>query len=273
MAVERFSLNQSKIDTLKQEMNYAQVIARLPKQKVVILDWSAVLSHFEDDEGTVWDLDISTYGDETGHGYLGASLHSSLGSVSAVIHSLSDGAKAAIDLALWEATNNNADFIYYKYAENVVGDFSLVPRNGNIVRSLLFVYGNILIELSYATYEDQQDVLSIARYLQVIMDKAVVANPEGALPARPAFQYSVGSQQIKAGRTFKVTVTPDYDQTVVNFDVAEDMLSANIEYEEGLGDGVYRFTAKAAGAGTVAFSVMDKKTLWTFTDMLTVNID
>jgi len=273
MAFERFSLNQNKIDILKQEMNYPQVIAQLPEQKIIILDWVAALENFKDDEGTVWNLDISAYGDETGHGYLDASLHSPRGSVSIVIHSLSEGVKAAVDLALWEATNNNADFIYYKYAEHAIGDFSLVPRNGNIVRSLLFVYGNILIELTHPTYEDRQDVISIARHLQITMDKAVAANPEGTPPPRPIFQYSVGSQQIKLGRTFKVTVTPDYDQAVVGFDVAEEVLSENIEYEEDLGGGVYKFTAKAAGVGTVAFSVMDKKTLWTFTDTFKVNID
>jgi len=272
MAFERFSLNQDKIDTLKREMNYTQVIARLPEEKIVILDWETALNHFKDDEGTVWNSNNISYGDEAGHGYLDASLRSTHGQVGVVIHSLSEGAKTAIDLALWEATNSNADFIYYKYAENVVGEFSLVPRDGKIVRSIYFVYGNILIKLTHSNYEARQDVLSIARYLQVVMEKAVKINPQGMFPVRPMFQYSVGSQQIKARQTFNVTVTPDYDQALVRFDVAEEMLSENIEYEENLGDSVYKFTAKVAGSGTVAFKVMDKKTLWAFTDTFTVNI-
>ncbi len=272
MAFERFSLNQDKIDTLKREMNYTQVIARLPEEKIVILDWEVALKRFNDDEGTIWSSSNISYGDEAGHGYLDASLHSARGQVGVVIHSLSEGAKTAIDLALWEATNSNADFIYYKYAKNVVGEFSLLPRDGGIVRSIYFVYGNILIKLIHSDYDAKQDVLSIARYLQVLMEKAVKINSQGMPPVRPMFQYSASSQQIKARQTFNVTVTPGYDQALVRFGVAEEMLSENVEYEENLGDGVYKFTAKAAGSGTVAFKVMDKKTLWAFTDTFTVNI-
>ena len=57
------------------------------------------------------------------------------------------------------------------------------------------------------------------------------------------------------------------------FRVAKDLISNNIEYQENLGDGVYKFTAKAVGIGTAAFSLLDKKTLWAFTDTVTVHID
>ncbi len=84
MAFERFSLNQDKIDTLKREMNYTQVITRLPEEKIVILDWEVALKRFNDDEGTLWNSSNISYGDEAGHGYLDASLHSARGQVGVV---------------------------------------------------------------------------------------------------------------------------------------------------------------------------------------------
>ena len=61
MARERPSVNQDKIDVIKREMNYAQFIHRLPKDKLVILDWQALLSAFKDSEGVTWRADDGSY--------------------------------------------------------------------------------------------------------------------------------------------------------------------------------------------------------------------
>ena len=59
--------------------------------------------------------------------------------------------------------------------------------------------------------------------------------------------------------------------------VGPDVLSGLIVYPFDQAKAVlqqYReFAAKAPGPGTVAFSLMDKKTLWVFTDTVTVNIE
>jgi hypothetical protein len=200
-------------------------------------------------------------------------LRSDKGNIRIVVNSLSLGQEDAIDLALWEATNSNALFVYYKHEPNSFSTFCLVPREGDIVDAVKFVYGNIVIELNQPAFDT--DVLPVARALQSAMEKAVAANPEGRLPARPKITYTVTPTRITVGESFTVTAKfgAGHKRDPMTFDVASELVSSNIEYEEDLGEGVYKFTAKAAGPGTVAFSLLDKKTLWVFTDSVPVNID
>jgi len=55
--------------------------------------------------------------------------------------------------------------------------------------------------------------------------------------------------------------------------VAEKFLTNNIEYERDMGNNTYQFSVKSAGEGRVAFNLMDRKTLWVFTDTVMVDID
>ena len=220
-----------------------------------------------------WRADDGSYNSFPERGRLKINLDSDKGSIRVIVHSLSQGQEDAIDLALWEATNSNAPFVYYKYDPHCFSTFCLIPRQGSTVESMTFVYGNIMIELRHSG--SGHDVLSVARYLYSAMEKAVAANPEGRLPARPKITYTVAPAQIKAGDGFTVTAKFGAGQQKEprTFDVAGELVSGNVEYEEDLGDNVYKFTAKAAGQGTVSFKLLDKKTLWVFTDSVTVNIE
>lgn len=269
----RPSINQPKIDVIKQEMNFEQFIRQLPPDKRVILDWQALLNEFKDTDGTIWRVDYSSYSFRAEHGVLGLNLKSNQGILGLSVHSLSQGQEDAIDLALFDSTNSNASFVSYKYEPQCPGTFCLVPRHDNNLGSMMFVYGNILIKLNCA--ESGSNCQSVARFLQASMEKAVVRNPEGNLPSRPQITYVVTPKRVKAGESFTVTaefgggynLDPDF------FDVGKELLSSNIEYEEELRSGVYKFTAKSAGPGTVAFSLLDKKTLWVFTDNVPLTIE
>ena len=277
MALERPrpSINQDKIDVIKREMKFEQFIRQLPPDKRVILDWPALLSEIKDEEGVVWRM---RKGDEPGlfqvhHGELTTRLLSDKNNVHLNIHSLSLGQEDAIDLALFISTNSNAPFVPYKYEPQCFSTLCLVPRQTNTGKSVIFVYGNIAVDLTH--YGSDYNVLPLARALHAAMQKAVAANPDGKLPARPHISYAVDRTPIKVGETFTVTAKCGGGARLDpgTFDVAQDVVSDNIEYEKDLGNGVYKFTAKAAGIGTVAFSLLDKKTLWVFTDTVTVHID
>ncbi len=277
MAGARFlisPLNQDKLDTLKREMGYEAVINQLPKDKLVILDWENALKVFKDTEGRVWRISYPSSSARTYQGDLTANLKSGNEEMHIVVHSMSLGQKDAVNLALWQATNTNAPFIWYKHDPRCFSDFCLTPRMSDNVSDVKFNYGNILIELNRLAGDDK-NVLPVAQYLQSIMEKAVAENPDQKLPSRPKIVYTVNPTQIKSGETFTVTTKsgPGYQKALWAFDVAPDMISDNIDYKEDLGDGVHKFTAKAAGKGTISFSLMDKKTLWVFTDTVSVNIE
>jgi len=70
-----------------------------------------------------------------------------------------------------------------------------------------------------------------------------------------------------------VSVSPSEIDPAWEFDVAEKFLSHNIEYEQQMANNTYRFSVKSAGEGRVAFHLMDRKTLWVFTDTIIVDID
>lgn len=276
MALERPrpSINQRKIDVIKQEMNFAQFIRQLPPDKRVILDWPALLSEFKDAEGVVWRATDGSSSFDTGHGEIGVTLKSNTNDgngIGITIHSLSLGQEDAIDLALFDSTNSNAPFVPYKYEPQCVGTFCLVPRQGDAAEEMMFVYGNILIKLRCSG----GSILPIARALQFAMEKAVAVNPEGKLPARPKITYTVNPTHIKVGESFTVTAkfSAGLQMDPKTFGVAKELLSNNIEYKKNLGGGVYRFNANAPGPGTVAFSLLDKKTLWVFTDTVPVTIE
>lgn len=275
MAEERLSLNQDKLDALKQEMNYTQFIRQLPPDKRVILDWQALLSVIKDDEGIIWRThsEDASYGYQAGHGRLKTHLRSDSVNITIVAHSLSQGQKEAIDAALFDATNSNAPFVPYKFEPHCFSTLCLIPRQQDVVESILFVYGNIMIDL--VSSDSEYNVLPFARALHAAMQKAVAANPEGKLPARPHVSYTVNPTRVKVGENF--TVTAKFDGSAQldpkTFRVAKKLISSNIEYQKNLGAGVYKFTAKAAGMGTAAFGLFDKKTLWVFNDNVTVHID
>ena len=277
MALERPrpSINQDKIDVIKREMNFPQFIRQLPPDKRVILDWASLLSGFKDAEGTTWRTraDGCSYSRRAEHGALDTRLRSDKGNIQIVVNSLNQGQEDAIDWALWDATNSNAPFVPRKYEPQCFSTLCLIPRQQSTVEFMSIVYGNIAINLTQ--YGSGNDVRPVARYLQSAMEKAVAANPEQRLPPRPKVVYTVSPTRIKAGETFTVTAkfSAGHQRDPRSFDVANELLSSNIEYEEDLGGDVYKFTAKAAGQGTVAFSLLDKKTLWVFTDTVTVDID
>lgn len=277
MALERPrpSLNQGKIDVIKHEMDFPRFIQQLPPDKRIILDWPALLSEIKDAEGVVWRM---RKGDEPSlfqahHGELTTRLRSDNNNVHLNIHSLSLGQEDAIDLALFTSTNSNAPFVPYKYEPQCFSTLCLVPRQANIVKSVIFVYANIVVDLTH--YGSDYNVLPLARTLHTAMQKAAAANPEGKLPAWPRITYTVNPARAKAGETFTITVKFGEGAKLDphTFDVAQDLISNNIEYEEDLGGGVFRFTAKSPGMGTAAFSLLDKKTLWVFTDTVTVHVD
>lgn len=267
----RPSINQSKIDVIKQEMNFPRFIQQLPPDKRVIIDWPALLSEIKDTEGTVWRAIDTSYSCDTEHGEMEVHLKSGKDSIGVSIHSLTQGQEDAIDWALWNATNSNAPFVYFKHEPNCFSSFCLVPRKGNVVESIFFVYGNIAVKLTKYGY----DVLPLARALHAAMQKAVAANPEGKLPDRPKIIYTVNPPRVNAGEGYTVTAKFDGGAQLdpKGFRVAEELISNNIEYQENLGAGVYKFIAKTAGMGTAAFSLFDKKTLWVFTDSVTVHVD
>jgi hypothetical protein len=51
------------------------------------------------------------------------------------------------------------------------------------------------------------------------------------------------------------------------------LVSDNIEYQEDATEGVFRYTALAVGPGTVSVDLLDKQTLWVFTDTVPVNVE
>ena len=274
MAIERPrpSINQDKIDVIKREMNFPQFIRQLPPDKRVVVNWPVLLSEFKDAEGTIWRV---RKGDEpiifeSEHGELTTRLQSDKYSIHIGVHSLSRGQEDAIDLALFSSTNSNAPFVPYKYEPNCVSTFCLIPRQRSAAESLIFVYGNIAIDLTH--YGSGCDVRPVARYLQSAMEKAVAANPEQRLPPRPKIVYTVTPTQVKVGETFTVTLPTDYPNAQWDFGFSAELLTPNITYDKKRMN-ILTLKAVSPGKGGVSFSVMDKKTLWVFTDTVTVNID
>ena len=266
--------HQKMLDEFKREIRFEQLLNKLPKDKIVLVNWGQAIKEFKDAEGTTWRGDISTVFGADDFGHMSASLESSQGTINIQISSMRDGQREAIEHALREAATTSMPYINSRVYEPCFADFCLTLRDSPISSRFRFVYGNIYVWLDYVDVDDK-DVLPVARYLQSVMEKVVVANPDHKLPARPKTAFTISPTQIKAGETFTVTVKPGagYQKALWYFDVAQDQLSDNVEYEEDLGDNVYKFTAKAPGPGTVAFNLMDKKTLWVFTDTVTVNIE
>jgi hypothetical protein len=276
MAGARFlisPLNQDKLDTLKKEMGYDSVIQQLPKDKIVILDWENTLKGFTDTNGRMWRISSPSSSMHSYEGRLSANLKSGNEVVRIVVHSMSLGQKDAIDLALWQATNTSAPFIWYKYDPRCFSNFCLIPRAKEHVSALYFNYGNILIELDH--FDVDKDVIPVARYLQSAMEKAVAENPEQKLPPRPKITYTMTPTQITTGETFTVTAKQElaYQKVLWNFDIAQKLISDNINCKEDMGDFIYKFMAKATGKGSISYNLMNKKTLWVFTDVVSVNIE
>ena len=270
MATEIPTMNQDKLDVMKREMNYAQFMRQLPPDKRVILDWPALLSVFKDADGTTWRTSGQDdyYSRRAERGALDTRLRSDSGSMQVVVHSLSHGQEEAINQALRMAANSNAPFVPYKYEPQCFSTFCLIPRQQSTVESMKFVYGNIMIELSHKDH----DVRPIARYLQSAMEKAFAANPEQRLPARPKITCAVTPTQIKAGETFTVTLPTDYPNAQWDFGFSKELLTPNVAYDKKRMN-IITLKAVSPGKGVVSFSLMDKKTLWVFTDTVTVNID
>ena len=274
-------LHQKKLDAFKHEIRYERVLEKLPPDKRVLLDWGPIVSEIKDAEGVTWrgkDPSVFAAGAMAN---LSVSLKSELGIVSMNVYSLRDGQKEAVEEALHYVASSSTDRVQREIYESCFADFCLAPRMaaGNRADRFDFVYGNIYIHLDCIEYLGDStgiegDVLPLARAFQSAMEKAVFANPEGRLPARPRISYTVTPTRIKVGETFIVTTSfaggAKLDPRT--FDVAQDLVSNNVEYEKDLGNS-YKFAAKAAGIGTVAFSLLDKKTLWVFTDTVTVHID
>jgi len=273
MADQQYFINKDKYDALKQQMNFEQLVTRLPADKLVILDWPSVISSFKDDENKPWAISHPSTSMNAYGGRLRAHIVSDNEEIDMEIFSFSQGQKVAIDMALRDATNSNAPFIAYKAQNECIGDFCLVPGIMDHVNFMILVYGNIRIDLNH--FNSEKEVLSVARYIQSAMEKAVMENPEKRLPARPTFKYTIEPARPGEGETFfiKVMPAPLDKYAAKEFDVARKLLTDNIEYERNMGNNVYKFTAKSAGTGKVAFNLMDKKTLWVFTDEVTVNID
>lgn len=274
-------LHQKTLDAFKHEIRYERVLEKLPPDKRVLLDWGQVLKEFKDTEGVTWrgkDPSVFAVGSMAN---LNVSLKSELGIVGMDVYSLANGQKEAIEVALHTVSMTSMERVNRQLYEPCFADFCLEPRDPlfeNIMSRFDFVYGNLYVKLHYIEYVGksyERNVLPLARALHGAMEKAVAANPDGRLPARPKISYTVSPTPVKIGETFTVTAKFGAGAQLDprTFNVADELISSNIEYEKNLGDGVYKFTAKAVGFGTVAFSLLDKKTLWVFTDTVTVNID
>lgn len=273
MAEELF-YNQPMLDAFKREIQFDKIIDNPPEDKFILVDWSVALKEFQDSEGIVWRLtDMSTYEFEL-NGGLRSSIESKQGRIDIQVHSIPKGQAMAIEFALRTVATTSMDYVNWRDYQPCFSDFCLTPLDSKIAHYFLFVYGNISIQLDYWDVYDTS-VLPVARYLQSVMEKAVAANPDKNLPLRPSFIYTVNEQQVNAKKSFTLTVKPgeSYSRALWDFDVAQDLLSDNIEYEEELGDNTYKFTAKSAGKGTIVFSLMDRKTLYLFTDTVSVNIE
>lgn len=271
--------HQEMLDAFKREIRFEQLLQKLPEDKRVLVDWEAVLREVKDTEGTVWrGVKPSVYG-MASFGLLSDNLKSDKGVVGLKVYSLPKGQRAAIEEALRNVATTSMHRINKRIYEPCFADFCLAPKDSMFYAFFSFVYGNLYVGLNYIELHDQnalgENVLPLARALHTAMQKAVAANPEGKLPARPRITYTVNPARAKAGETFTITVKFGEGAKLDphTFDVAQDLLSNNIEYEEDLGGGVFKFTAKAPGMGTAAFSLLDKKTLWVFTDTVTVHVD
>lgn len=274
-------LHQKKLDAFKHEIRYERLLSKLPPDKRVLVDWGQLLKEFKDAEGVTWrgkDPSVFAIGSMAN---LNVNLKSDLGIVGMNVYSLTDGQKEAIEVALHTVSMTSMEQVDHRLYEACFADFCLEPRDPlfeNIMSRFDFVYGNLYVELHYIEYAGksyERNVLPIARALHAAMQKAVAANPEGKLPARPRVSYTVNPTRVKVGENFTVTAKFDGGAQLdpKTFRVAKDLVSNNIEYQENLGTGVYKFTATLPGMGTVAFSLLDKKTLWVFSDTVTVHID
>lgn len=278
-------LHQKKLDAFKHEIRYERVLEKLPPDKRVLLDWEQIVQGFEDTERVKWRGKNPSLFAIGSMANLSVSLKSDLGIVGMNVYSLADGQKEAIEVALHTVSMTSMMQVNRQLYEPCFADFCLEPRDplfANVMSRFDFVYGNLYVELHYIEYAGERtitnmdgNVLPLARALHATMQKAVAANPEGKLPARPRISYTVHPTPVKVGEAFTVTAAfgggAQLDPKV--FRVAKDLISDNMEYEKNLGNGVYKLAAKAAGIGTVAFSLLDKKTLWVFTDTVTVHID
>ena len=270
MANELTETLNPKLYPFKQEIGYENIIRNLPEERIVSLNWQDLLQVFEDTDHTKWKLSHPSIGMSYKRGSLTANIVSSDGEANIAIYSYNQNRKHAIDDMLWKATDTSAPFMSYKVSGEKIGDFCLVPRKSDNVYSIKYVYGNILVDIRHLNSD--KDVLPVARYLQSAMEKAVAANPEKKLPTRPKITYSITPTQVRAGETFTVTLPTDYPNEQWDFGFAEELLTPNIVYDKKRMN-ILTLKAVSPGKGVVSFSLMDKKTLWVFTDTVTINID
>lgn len=273
-------LHQEELDAFKHEIGYERLLEKLPPDKRVLLDWEQTVKEFKDTEGTMWRGKTTSVFGMASMASLSVSLKSDTGIVSMNVYSLPGGQKEAIEEALHSVAMTSMRQIHRKLYEPCFADFCLAPKSllGSMDR-FDFVYGNLYVKLDciehLGRWAGGGNVLPIARALHAAMERAVAANPEGRLPARPKITYAVNPTHIKVGESFTVTATfgTGSQMDPKTFDVANELLSTNVEYEEDLGKGVFKFTAKTPGPSTVAFGLLDKKSLWVFTDTVPVTIE
>ncbi|MBL1276965.1 MAG: hypothetical protein COB30_012845 [Ectothiorhodospiraceae bacterium] len=239
--------NQGLLDEFKNEIQYKKIISGLPDDKFVQVDWSSLLNNITDSNGVVWKGDDYGSYQVQQYGELTSTLVSDLGAINVTIHSIPSGQKSAIDFALRSAATTSMDSIQMKYYQSYFSDFCLIGMNPRVVNFIMYIFGNIFVELEY--YNDykrndyNQDVLPIARYIQSVMEKAVASNPDKKLPSRPQFKYTINQSKIKAKSSFTLTVEPGigYSREFWDFGVAKELNSEHVEYDEQLGSGVYKF--------------------------------
>lgn len=270
MASDLSEVLNPKLRQFRQEIGYENLITNLPLEKVVSLGWLDLLNEFEDTNRTKWKLRYPSFAVDDKRGSLTANLVSSEGEANIAVSSYNKNRIQAIDEMLRKATDTSASFLPYKVGDLKLGDFCLVPRKRANVYSIKFLFGNILVDIRHINSE--KDVLPIARYVQSAMEKAVAANPEGKLPARPKISYPLSRTRITVGETFTVTLPTGYPNAQWDFGFSEQLLTPNIKYDNKEMN-VLTLKAVAPGPGAVSFNLMDKKTLWVFTDRVVVNID
>lgn len=275
-----FIVDLDKVDRYKRKINYDEILKKLSPRKVVLVDWANTLKEFRDADGATWRTSDIVVNNQQITGNLKARLESEWGSIRIEIVSVPPKTPwvTTVDYALYKVSQlTNSIVLTYRAYKDYPGDLGLT--SSYIDHSIALVYGNIFIEmdswLHHGEYNFVKSIGPVAHYLQAAMEKAFASNPEGKLPARPSITYTANPTRVKAGETFTITAKFDGGRKLDprSFDVAKDLISDNLEYAEDLGGGVFKFTAKSPGMGTVAFSLLDKKTLWVFTDSVTVHVD
>jgi hypothetical protein len=253
MSIET-TLNQNAQDNFKKAIGYASLVQSPPIEKLVVMNWKAVLATVKDTKGTVW---TSSFDEpflmNTGIGIIDASFESNRGMALVKITSLTGTWKERLDYVIRQKSLTDMGLINEQIKSNV-SDIYFIPKNTNSITNSSFLYGNFYVVISHW---EQDDIGALAQQLWEILNSHNQST--NFMGNQTTINASINKEKIHVKDSFIIELKSNNDNYEWLFELDEKSLPDNIEYTERESN-KFGFNAKGTGIVKIFFKAMNTTT-------------